>query len=169
MRTSLLVASIGAALAAAAVPAVAVTPATFSIGAGALSLSAPTSSVSLGSQTASVAPSVITGLMGTVSVADNRGGIVGWTASVISTAFTPPSGPAVPASSVSYAAGTITSTGAGTFLALVAPALTGVTPVVTAAGVTGVNSASWDPTISVIVPPALAVGLYSATVTHSVA
>ena len=100
---------------------------------------------------------------------DDRGGTVGWTASVISTAFTPPAGPAVAASSVSYVAGTITSAGAGAFASVAAPDLTGVTPVVTATGVTGVNSAAWNPTISVNVPAALAVGVYSATITHSVA
>jgi hypothetical protein len=168
MRRFLLLA--GAALAVAvAVPAVGATPATFSITAGSLSLSAPTSTVSLGTQTASGAPSILSGTLGTVSVTDNRGGVTGWTASVISTAFTPPTGAAVAATSVSYLAGTVAHTGVGTFTPLPALSLAGVAPVVVAAVVVGVNSASWNPTISIAVPAALDVGVYSATVTHSVA
>ena len=167
MRKFLLVASVALACAAAA-PALGATPATFSITAGSLSLSAPTSTVSLGTNSASGAPQVISGTLGTVSVTDNRGGIAGWTASVISTAFTPTAGPAVAATNVSYLAGTITHAGLGTFLPVPALSLVGVAPVVTAV-VSGVNSASWNPTISVIIPAALDVGVYSATITHSVA
>jgi hypothetical protein len=46
--------------------------------------------------------------------------------------------------------------------------LTGVSPVVTGAS-TGISSASWNPVISVIVPPNYAPGVYMATITHSVA
>jgi hypothetical protein len=34
---------------------------------------------------------------------------------------------------------------------------------------TGVSSASWNPSISVVVPANFAPGVYSATITHSVA
>jgi hypothetical protein len=34
---------------------------------------------------------------------------------------------------------------------------------------TGVSSASWNPSIAVLVPANLAPGIYSATITHSVA
>jgi hypothetical protein len=34
---------------------------------------------------------------------------------------------------------------------------------------TGISSASWNPVISVIVPPNYAPGVYLATITHSVA
>ena len=109
----------------------------------------------------------MSGPLGVVSVSDQRGGPTTWTASVISTAFTPPSGPADPASNVSYAAGTITASGV---VATAAPAsdLTGVTTVVTGAS-SGVSSASWNPTISVVVPANFAPGVYAATITHSVA
>jgi hypothetical protein len=86
----------------------AATPATFTLTAGALSISAPTASVSLGSQVASTSSSTITGSLGVVTVTDQRGGTTTWTTSVISTAFTPPAGPADPASNVSYGAGPIT-------------------------------------------------------------
>jgi hypothetical protein len=169
MRHFSLLASTFAMLAAAtALSAGAATPATFTLTAGALSISAPTGSVSLGSQVASNSSSTITGSLGVVTVSDQRGGATSWTASVISTAFTPPAGPADPASNVSYAAGTITPSGTVTATAVAAPDLTGVSPAVTASS-TGVSSASWNPSISVFVPANFAPGVYSATITHSVA
>jgi hypothetical protein len=168
MRKFLLLASTSAALAGVtALPAGSATPATFQLVAGTLSISAPTASVSLGSQVSSITSSTMAGPLGVVTVSDQRGGTTTWTASVISTAFTPPAGPADPASNVSYAAGTITASGV---VATAAPAsdLTGVTTVVTGAS-SGVSSASWNPTISVVVPANFAPGVYAATITHSVA
>jgi hypothetical protein len=152
-----------------ALPAGADTPATFTLtAAGALSISAPTGSVSLGSQMSSNSSSTISGPLGLVTVSDQRGGSQTWTASVISSAFTPPSGPADPASNISYAAGAITMTGAVSATAVAAPNLTGVSPVVNGSG-TGIGTASWNPTISVLVPANFAAGTYAATITHSVA
>jgi hypothetical protein len=150
-------------------PVGAATPATFTLTAGALSISAPTASVSLGSQVASTTSSTISGSLGIVTVTDQRGGTTTWTTSVISTAFTPTGGPADPASNVSYAAGpiTVTATVVATAVAVVTD-LTGVSTVVTGAS-TGISTASWDPTISVLVPANYAPGVYSATITHSVA
>ncbi len=168
MRKLLLLASTFAALAAViALPAGSATPATFQLVAGTLLISAPTASVSLGSQVSSVTSSTMSGPLGVVTVSDQRGGTTTWTASVISTAFTPPAGPANPASNVSYAAGTITASGV---VATAVPGsdLTGVTTVVTGAS-SGVSSASWNPTISVVVPANFAPGVYAATITHSVA
>ncbi len=151
-----------------ALPAGAATPATFTLTAGALSISAPTGSVSLGTQVASTSSSTIAGPLGVVTVSDQRGGPTTWTASVISTAFTPPAGPADPASNVSYAAGAITQSATVVATGVPAPDLTGVSPVVTGTS-TGISTASWNPTISVIVPANFAPGVYSATITHSVA
>jgi hypothetical protein len=164
----LLTSTIATVAAASALPGGAATPASFELTAGALSISAPTGSVSLGSQVASSNSSTITGSLGVVTVSDGRGGTTSWTASVISTAFTPPAGPADPASNVSYAAGTITPSGAVTPTALAAPNLTGVAPIVSATSA-GISSASWNPTISVFVPANFAPAIYSATITHSVA
>jgi hypothetical protein len=149
-------------------PADAATPVTFTLTAGALSISAPTASVSLGSQVASAISSTITGSLGVVTVTDQRGGTTSWTASVISTAFTPTAGPADPASNVSYAAGVITASATVTATAVAASDLTGVSPVVTGSS-TGISSASWNPAISVFVPGDFAPGVYVATITHSVA
>jgi hypothetical protein len=169
MRNLLLLATTLATLAGVtALPAGSATPVTFTLTAGTLSISAPTGSVSLGTQGASSGSSTITGPLGIVTVSDQRGGVTTWTASVISTAFTPPSGPADPASNVSYAAGTITASGTVVATATPAPDLTGVSTVVTGAS-TGISSASWNPTISVLVPANFAPGVYSATITHSVA
>jgi len=168
MRKLLLLTSTFAALAGvSALPAGSATPATFQLVAGTLSISSPTASVSLGSQVSSVTSSTMSGPLGVVTVSDQRGGTTTWTASVISTAFTPPAGPADPASNVSYAAGTITVSGV-VATAVAGADLTGVTTVVTGAS-TGVSSASWNPTISVLVPANFAPGIYAATITHSVA
>jgi hypothetical protein len=168
MRKLLFLASTLAALAGvSALPAGSATPATFQLVAGTLSISTPTASVSLGSQVSSVTSSTMSGPLGVVTVSDQRGGTTTWTASVISTAFTPTAGPADPASNVSYAAGTITASGV-VATAVAGADLTGVTTVVTGAS-TGVSSASWNPTISVLVPANFAPGIYAATITHSVA
>ena len=151
-----------------ALPAGAATPATFTLTAGALSISAPTASVSLGSQVASTTASTIAGSLGAVTVTDQRGGTTTWTTSVISTAFTPPSGPADPASNVSYMAGVVTVSPTVVATAVDATNLTGVSTVMTGAS-TGISTATWNPTISVVVPANFAPGVYSATITHSVA
>jgi hypothetical protein len=92
----------------------------------------------------------------------------GWIASVISTAFTPPAGPTIGAAAVGYTAGAITKIGTATFTANDPADLTGVSPAVTATGITGDNSATWNPTINVFVAGGKAAGVYSGTITHSV-
>jgi hypothetical protein len=151
-----------------ALPASAITPMSFTLTSGALSISAPTTSVSLGTQVASTLSSTISGLLGVVTVTDQRGGATAWTASAISTAFTPSAGPADPASNVSYSAGVITVTSTVVATALNPTDLTGVSTVVTGAS-TGISTASWNPTISVLVPANFAPGVYTATITQSVA
>jgi hypothetical protein len=159
---------IAAVAASTAFPAGAGTTATFTLTAGGLSISAPTGSVSLGSQVASTGSTTISGPIGNVTVSDQRGGTTSWTASVIATAFTPPAGPADPASNVSYAAGSITASTTVTATAVAASNLTGVSTVVTGAS-TGISTATWNPVISVLVPANFAPGVYTATITHSVA
>src|ERR1700728_1742945 len=135
---------------------------------GVLSISVPTGPVSLGSQEALTTSSTMSGSLGVVTVTDQRGGTTTWTASVISGAFTPDGGPADPASNLSYAAGTVTVTANVVATAVPATDLTGESTVVTGAS-TGISTASWNPTISVIIPANFAPGVYSATITHSVA
>jgi hypothetical protein len=146
----------------------AATPMTFTLTAGALSISTPTLGVSLGSEVSSTSSSTISGQIGTVTVTDQRGGTTTWTASAISTAFTPNAGPADPASNVSYAAGPVTVSTTVAATAISVTDLTGVSTVVTGAS-TGISTASWNPTITVSVPANFAPGVYSATITQSVA
>ena len=117
-KLMLLAGTLVAIAAAAALPAAgSVTPVTFTLTAGALSISAPAGSVSLGSQVASASASTIGGPLGVVTVTDDRGGATTWVASVIVTAFTPTTGPAVtaiPASDVTYVPGTVTEDGVTT-------------------------------------------------------
>src|ERR1700722_1897206 len=77
-------------------PASAITPMSFTLTSGTLSISAPTSNVSLGSEVSSTTSSTISGTLGLVTVTDQRGGVTTWTASAIATAFTPSVGPADP-------------------------------------------------------------------------
>jgi hypothetical protein len=146
------------------------TTATITITGGALSISVPAAAGNLGSQPDAVGGETISGPLGQVQVLDARNAAAGsaWVASVIATAFTPTSGPAIAASAVSYAAGAITQVGTATYSANNPLNLTGVAPVVTATGITGDNSATWNPTITVTVPGGMAAGIYFATITHSV-
>ncbi len=147
-----------------------VTVATVTVTGGSLSISAPASAGNLGTRANTVAPGTISGALGQVQVLDARSPIAGsgWVASVISSAFTPSTGTAIAASAVGYTAGTITKVGTAVHTANDPGNLTGVSPAVTATAITGDNSATWNPTISVLVPGGMAAGVYSATITHSV-
>lgn len=155
---------------AAATAATGTSSATITIVGGSLSITVPTGSVDLGSRTNTVSGGVISGPLGQVQVSDARSAAAGsgWVASVISSAFTPAAGPAIAASAVSYTAGVIAKVGTATYTANDPGDLTGVSPAVTATGITGDNSATWNPVISIAVPGGMAAGVYSATITHSV-
>jgi hypothetical protein len=146
------------------------TGATITLTGGALSITAPADAGNLGTRANSVLGGTVSGALGQVQVNDARSAVAGsgWVATGISTAFTPPTGPAIAASAVSYAAGTITKVGTATYTANNPGDMTGVVPVVTATGITGDNSATWNPTITVAVPGGMAAGVYSATITESV-
>lgn len=144
--------------------------ATLSVTGGALTMTVPADAGSLGTRANTVEGGTISGLLGEVQVNDARSAAAGsgWVASVISTAFTPPSGPAIAASAVGYTAGVVVKVGTATYTANDPTDLTGVAPAVTATGITGDNSATWNPTINVAVPGGMAANTYSATITHSV-
>jgi hypothetical protein len=155
-----------------AAPAMAApTAATVTITGGALSISVPTDAGNLGTRANTVAAGVISGPLGQVQVNDARSAAAGsgWVASVISTAFTPSAGPTIGAAAVGYTAGPITKVGTATFTANDPSDLTGAVAAVTASGITGDNSATWNPTINVTVAGGKAAGVYSGTITHSVA
>jgi len=158
--------ALGIALPASAEP----TTATITVTGGSLSITVPADAGNLGTRMNTVAGGTISGPLGQVQVNDARSAVAGsgWVSSVISTAFTPPTGPAIAASAVGYTAGPITKVGTATYTANDPGNLTGVAPAVTATGITGDNSATWNPTINVAVPGGTAAGVYSATITHSV-
>src|SRR5271170_5701261 len=101
---------LGLAVPASAYAAAGGTTATITIQGGFLSITVPTDAGNLGTQANTVGGETISGPLGQVQVNDARDAPAGsgWVASVISTAFTPPSGPAIPASAVAYSAGVIT-------------------------------------------------------------
>jgi hypothetical protein len=150
--------------------AAATTPVSVTLTGGALSITVPTAAVSLGTRVNTVAPGTISGALGEVSVSDARSAAAGsgWVASVISTALTPPSGPTIGAVKIGYTAGPITKVGTATYTANDPPDLTGLVAAVTATGITGDNSATWNPTINVTIDGGKVAGVYSGTITHSV-
>ena len=141
---------------------------------GFLSISVP-SAVSL---PATAPGGTISARLGTVTVTDNRAlGSASWTATVTGTAFTTGggSGPeTIPATQVTYWSGPATATsGSGTFTpgqpnAASAVDLSTARTAFSLTGGSGVNSASWNPTLSVLVPAGAVGGTYTATITHSV-
>jgi hypothetical protein len=159
-----------AVLAVGAAPATADTSASLTITGGALTITVPVDAGSLGSRPNTVSGGVISGPLGQVQVNDARSAVAGsgWVASVISTAFTPAAGPAIPASAVGYAVGAIVQTGTATYTPNNPTDLTAAASAVTATAITGDNSATWNPTITVTVPGGMAAAVYSATITHSV-
>ncbi|MEU4604934.1 hypothetical protein AB0F43_18285 [Kribbella sp. NPDC023972] len=145
-------------------------PATLTVTGGVLALTAPTASANLGSRANTVGGGTISGPLGTVQVSDARSAAAGtgWVASVISTAFTPTTGPAIPATGIGYTVGAITKVGTATYTANDPGVIVASSSVVTATAITGDNSATWNPTINVTVPGGMAPAVYSGTITHSV-
>lgn len=174
MRKTLLVAASTAALALGlAAPATAAptdeTTATFSVTAGSLDVVAPTSAIWAPVATGGVSAG---GLLGAVTVTDGRGVTTAWVATASSTSFATPGGStAIPNTAVTYNSGLVTAnyggnTPVGTTGAL---AITGGLSAVTSGTLTGNNAVSWDPTIAVAVPALASAGVYTGTITHSVA
>lgn len=104
----------------------------------------------------------VTRLSGDVGWGRSTDGCPGAVASVISTAFTPPAGPTIAASAVGYTVGAIAQVGTATYTANNPPDVTATSPAVTATGITGDNSATWTPTINVVVPGGIGVRLLDA-------
>jgi len=142
---------------------------TLTISGGALSINAP-ETADLGVVLANTAGTSISTKIGWIVVTDNRGAVAGsgWIATAISTALTPPAGPALAASLIAYTVGTVTETGTVTCTNNDPTNLTGVSPVVTATDITGSNTARWNPTLTVTIPGTYVVGTYVGSITHSV-
>ena len=138
---------------------------------GFLSITVPSASADMGSFQNEVAGESASASIGVVQVDDARsaGAGAGWVATVISTAFTPAAGPTIAASALSYSAGLVSKVGTATYVDNDPSDLTGVSAAVTASGITGDNSATWSPTITIAIPGGMAAGIYTASITHSVA
>lgn len=101
---------------------------------------------------------------------DGRAGTTGWTVTANAVNFTGPSNISVSAVGGSaYIPGNITTTGTVTATGTTLTPLYPPGPVVTASGVSGNNTATWNPTISVDVPGTALSGTYTSTITHNVA
>lgn len=152
------------------------TTTTFSLAGGSLAISAPASK-DLGS--GSTGAGTLSAQLGTVTVTDGRGALVGtWTASVSSTDFTTGGATAdetIAKGQVTYWSGAATASSgtavftAGQLLAANAQALSVARTAFSASVIVGNNSASWNPTVTVNVPAAAVAGTYTGTITHSVA
>jgi hypothetical protein len=156
-----------------ALPAVAAstgdTPVTFEVTSGALNISVPTNTVDLGSVQASTSVQPVSAQLGNVTVTDDRDGTTGWTVNAHADDFTGPQNISVSApGSSSYSPGNFTTTGTVNVTGSVLTPLYPPGPVATATGVSGINTATWNPTITVNVPAGALVGTYSSTVTHDV-
>jgi hypothetical protein len=145
------------------------TPVTLEVTGGALSIAVPTGTVSLGSLSESTSSQTATANLGTVTVTDNRGGTTGWAVDASANDFVGPQTISVNGAATSgYTSPAATSTNN---VNVTASNLAGLYPggiVQTGTGVTGANVASWNPTISVLVPGSVLAGTYSSSVTHSV-
>lgn len=153
-----------------AVPAVAIaTPVTTTITGGDLSIVVPTTTVSLGTVAASASPQVVSAQLGAVTVTDNRAGTAGWTATADGVDFTGPQNISVSASGSShYTAPPADVVGTANVANNDMAALYPPQPVQAATGVNGVNTATWNPTISLTLPGSALAGTYNSTITHSV-
>ncbi len=141
------------------------TTTTFSLTAGALSVSAPATAALANAATGATS---LSGSLGTTQVTDARGGTAGWVTTAASDGFAGPS-TAIANSAVAYTGGLATTSGVVTALSTaVAAAMT--TPVTAMSGtvVVGNNTASWNPTIGVTLPSNALAGAYSGIITHSV-
>ena len=133
---------------------------------GTLTISAP-STFDYGT---TIANSTLIKQMSPVTVTDNRGSAAGWVASVIASALTNGTdGITIIPTAMSYSSGTFLKTGTATLTENDQTNLTGVVPVVTETSTTGVMSATWTPTMTIVIPGASTDGVYTGTITHSVA
>jgi hypothetical protein len=153
------------------------TVATFEILAGTLDITVP-AAADLGSGSPG---SPLDGLLGAVTVTDGRASDeASWETTVTATVFQTGAGTAsetILPSEIDYWSGLATeTTGTGTFTpgqvdATAADPLDPITPLIafTHTGGTGNNTATWNPTLVVNVPLESQAGVYTGTVTHSVA
>ena len=150
---------------------------TFTLTGGGLAITVPATKA-LGS-VATGAASTTAAQLGAVSVTDSRGALLGaWTVSVTSTDFVTGASTAnetIADANASYWSGAASATsGVGTFtpgqvLAANAVTLGTSQTAFSAAAVVGNNTATWNPTLNINIPSSAVAGVYTGTITHSVA
>ncbi|WP_405584761.1 hypothetical protein [Streptomyces sp. NBC_01190] len=146
------------------------TPVTLSVTSGTLDISVPTGPVALGSVGTSATPQTISNQLGNVTVTDSRGGTAGWVVTANGTDFVGPQNISVSApGSSSYTTPAANTTGTVNVTPSNLSPLYPPGPVQTATGVSGNNTATWNPIISVTIPANALAGTYNASITHSVA
>jgi hypothetical protein len=140
------------------------TSATFTLAGGSLDVT-PAGTAALTDGAPGVAS--VSGSLGTVGVSDTRGSIAGWVVSAESTTFVDGAGSV--STGVSYDSGAATShTGTVTPTSEGATSITAVAPVAAGTQASGNNSASYSPTLTVVLPASALAGDYTGTVTTSI-
>ncbi|MFF2627154.1 hypothetical protein ACFVUN_15440 [Kitasatospora griseola] len=174
MRARILSAAAAAAVLALAQPGLALaeeegddpsTTVTFVVTSGALTLSVPASAV-LGSGAPSTS---ISAPIGPCTVVDDRALLsASWTVTAAETDFV--NGPStIPAADATYTVGSVTTTGTITVTSTNVTLSNSAQTVLTGSAGVGDNTATWDPTVAVSVPASAVSGLYTGTLTQSVA
>ena len=156
-----------------AVPALAdggATTASIVVLGGSLVITMPEQVLTLTHAVSRIEAVTLSGRLGAVEVSDARGAGAGagWVVNISSTAFAPPAGPSITAAAVGYQAGPIAQAGTATLTTHDPSGLAEMTAAVTATGVAGHNSATWNPTITVTLPGGAPAADYTGTITHSV-
>jgi hypothetical protein len=145
------------------------TPITIQVTGGPLNITVPAGPVSLGSVGASINAQTVTADLGIVGVTDVRASTAGWVVTASAVDFTGPQDLSVSAPGLSsYTASAASVVGTATVTPTNLDSLYPGGVVETATGVTGVNSATWHPSISVTIPADALAGTYSSVLTHSV-
>ena len=185
-RTRLVVAGVaalgvvGMALPASAAPGD--TTVNFTLTGGLLTIAAPTATATLvGGSITDIVGQTVEGSLGSTSVNDQRGGILGWKTTIKGTSFTNgetviPVGSAKAFVPVADAVtGLVSSTGVVVATALpyvttatALPLTTSAQDFVSATAVIGVNTATFSPSLNVAVPANATAGTYTGTVTQTV-
>ncbi|PJN22176.1 hypothetical protein [Kitasatospora sp. CB02891] len=174
MRARILSAAAAAAVLALAQPGLALaeeegddpsTTVTFVVTSGALTLSVP-ASAALGSG----APGTSIGAaIGPCTVIDNRALLsASWTVTAAETDFVNGLS-TIPATDATYTVGSVTTTGTITVTSTNVTLSNSAQTVLTGSAGVGDNTATWDPTVTVSVPASAVSGLYTGTLTQSVA
>lgn len=150
---------------------------TFSLGPGSLSITEPGTVALTAGSVATLAGSSFTGSLGSTTVTDQRGGVVGWTTTIAQTTAFSNGTTTLPASSTkAWVSGAIVPTSgiatvsAGTYVTQ----LTGLVlsssaqAFVSATAVVGNNTTSFNPSIAITIPSNATAGGYSGVIAQTV-